>query len=257
MIWAYGWPIALAVWLYMTLVFGVALLRRDNSLADIAWGLGFVLVALLSLDYRAGPSVRSWVATALILIWGVRLAIHIGIRNLGRGEDFRYAQWRKQWGKSFLLRAYLQVFMLQGFFLILISYPVWLINRTNRPGLTLLDGVGILIWCVGFGFEAVGDYQLTRFKRDPANRGRIMTRGLWAYTRHPNYFGEALLWWGIFGLALSLPSGWTAIISPILITFLLVKVSGVPMLEKKYAENPEFQAYKKRTSAFFPWLPKA
>lgn len=258
MIWDYSWPLALSVGVYMTLAFGIALRLRDNSIADIAWGLGFVLVALLSLDFRAGPALRPWLVSALVAVWGLRLAVHVGARNLKSGsEDFRYAHWRRSWGKWVLPRSFLQVFLLQGFFLLAISCPVWFINRTNLPGLTLLDALGVLVWCVGFGFEAVGDAQLKRFKSHPANRGRIMTRGLWAYTRHPNYFGEAVMWWGIFILALNIPKGWWTILSPLLITFLLTRVSGVPMLEKKYADNPEFQDYKRRTPAFFPWFPKA
>lgn len=250
--------LAVAVWAAMTGLFVLALLKRDNSIADIAWGPGFVLVALLSLDYQSGPTVRSWLATLLVAVWGIRLAVHVGARNLRSGvEDFRYAQWRRNWGKWFLPRSYLQVFLLQGFFLLVIASPVWHVNRTNHPGLTVLDAVGFAVWCLGFVFETVGDAQLERFKRDPANRGRIFTRGLWATTRHPNYFGEAVMWWGIFLLALNVPKGWQTIVGPVLITFLLIRVSGVPMLEKKYADNAEYREYKRRTPAFFPWFPRS
>lgn len=247
---------ALIVWITMTAVFVLALLRRDNSIVDIAWGLGFVIIALLSLDLPAGPGLRSWLVTVPVAIWGFRLAFHIYTRNSGRGEDFRYAQWRRDWGRWFLLRSYLQVFMLQGLFMLLIAYPVVLVNHRRGPDLTVLDAAGLLVWLVGFLFETVGDLQLRRFKRDPAHQGRIMTRGLWAWTRHPNYFGEALMWWGIALVALNVEGGWIALLSPLLITFLLTRVSGVPLLEKKYAGNPEFQAYARRTRAFFPWFPK-
>jgi len=248
---------------HMTVWFFIALIRKDNSVADVAWGLGFVLVAAVGF-IRRGSQARPALATALVVIWGLRLAIHILLRNRGRGEDPRYAEWRRRWGRSFVWRSYLQVFLLQGFFLLLISSPVVLINAylsaylLGGPprGLGFLDSAGTLLWSAGFLFEAVGDAQLSRFRKDPANRGRIMTRGLWRYTRHPNYFGESLMWWGIFLLALSVPGGWATAVSPVLLTFLLVKVSGVPMLERRYADNKEFQAYARRTSVFIPWFPK-
>jgi steroid 5-alpha reductase family enzyme len=245
---------------YMTAWFVVALVRKDNSVADIAWGLGFVLVAVAAF-FRRGSLFLPLLVTALVLVWGIRLAVHILTRNRKRGEDPRYAEWRRKWGRSFLWRSYLQVFLLQGFFLLIISSPVILVNtyRWDRPPGGAAHGfwlAGALLWCLGFFFEAVGDAQLARFKRDPANRGRIMTRGLWRTTRHPNYFGESLMWWGIFLVALEIPGGWMTVASPVLSTFLLVKVSGVPLLEKRYAGNPEFEAYARRTSAFVPWFPK-
>jgi steroid 5-alpha reductase family enzyme len=146
--------------------------------------------------------------------------------------------------------------MAQGILMLIIACPLVLVNRSEARGLGPLDGLGTLVWLVGFLFEAVGDYQLKRFKQRPENKGRIMAAGLWKFTRHPNYFGEAALWWGIFLIALSVPGGWLAIISPLTIGFLLLKVSGVTMLEKKYAGNEEFAAYARQTSAFFPWVPK-
>lgn len=247
---------ALAVFLYMTAVFLVALLRRDNSIVDIAWGPGFILVAVLSLLWGRGFEARHWLVTGLVMIWGLRLAFHIYFRNRGRGEDFRYAQWRKDWGRGFVLRSFFQIYMLQGLFLMLISYSVLLVNHSLRRGLTPLDFLGGAVWLVGFFFEAVGDAQLRMFKRKPENKGKIMNTGLWKYTRHPNYFGEAAMWWGIFLVALSVEGGWTAVISPAVITFLLRRVSGVTLLEKKYAGNEEFAAYARRTNAFFPWFQK-
>jgi steroid 5-alpha reductase family enzyme len=248
--------IAAAVFLYMTAVFIIALLQKDNSVVDIAWGPGFVLVALLSLFRGEEFGGRRLLITGVVIIWAARLAIHIYLRNRGRGEDYRYAQWRKSWGEWFVLRSFFQIFILQGIFLLFVSYPIVLVNVSPKKGLSVLDLAGTLVWLVGFFFEAVGDYQLRKFKKDAKNKGMIITTGLWRYTRHPNYFGEATLWWGIFLIALSVPSGWTAVISPLTITFLLVKVSGVAMLEKKYAGNKEFAAYASRTNAFFPWSPK-
>jgi len=247
---------SLAVFAYMTAVFLAALLKKDNSVVDIAWGPGFVMVALLSFFWEPGSEARHVLITALVLAWAARLAVHIYLRNKGRGEDYRYAQWRRTWGKWFVLRSFFQIFMLQGIFLLLISYPVALVNLSAAKGLSPLDFAGALVWLGGFFFEAVGDYELKKFRQKAENRARIMTTGLWKYTRHPNYFGEATQWWGIFLIALSVPGGWAALISPLTISFLLLRVSGVAMLEKKYAGNEEFAGYARRTSAFFPWFPK-
>ncbi len=247
---------AVLVALYMTAWFALALARKDNSIADIAWGLGFVLIAVFTFFRRASlfPPI---LVTALVVAWGARLALHILVRNRKRGEDPRYAAWRVKWGRSFLWRSYLQVFLLQGFFLLVIASPVILVN-TAWIGYSGFPWwlAGLPVWCAGFFFESVGDAQLARFRRDPANKGRIMDRGLWKYTRHPNYFGESLMWVGIWLIALEVPYGWTTVVSPLLITFLLVKVSGIPLLEKRYAGNAAFQAYARRTSAFIPWFPK-
>jgi steroid 5-alpha reductase family enzyme len=247
---------AAAVFVYMAVIFVVALFKKDNSIVDIAWGLGFILVSLMSFFLESEFAVRHIIVTVLVLIWGTRLAFHIFIRNKGKGEDFRYAQWRREWGKWFLLRSFFQIYMLQGLLLLIIAYPVILTNHSREEGISYLDLVGVVLWVTGFFFEALGDFQLSKFKKDPGNKGKIMRFGLWKYTRHPNYFGEAVMWWGIFLVALSVKLGWTAIISPLLITFLLLRVSGVAMLEKKYVGNKEFEEYAKKTSAFFPWFPK-
>lgn len=244
------------IWIFMSVVFIAAMARKDNSIVDIAWGTGFVLTAWVSFFWKPGFTGREMLVTLLITAWGLRLAGHIFLRNRERGEDFRYAAWRKQWGKWFVPRSYFQVYVLQGTLMLGIAYPVILINHSRHPGWTVFDGLGLLVWLIGFFFEAVGDHQLQVFKRSPENRDRIMTAGLWSLTRHPNYFGEVTMWWGIFMLAVSVPKGWTALASPIIITFLLLRVSGIPMLEKKYAGNPAFAAYAARTRAFFPWFPR-
>jgi steroid 5-alpha reductase family enzyme len=246
----------IAVLIYMTAVFAVGLFKKDNSIVDIAWGPGFILVVLLTLllEKRFGP--RQVLVTALVAVWGGRLAIHLYCRKRGRGEDFRYAKWRREWGRWFVPRSYVQIFMLQGILLLIISYGIVLVNASSGPGLGALDFAGAAVWLIGFVFEAAGDAQLERFKQAPESAGKIMTSGLWRYTRHPNYFGEAVMWWGIFLIALSVPTGWTAVVSPVLITFLLLRVSGVTMLEKKYIGNADFAEYARRTSAFFPWFPK-
>lgn len=247
---------AIIVFIYMNIVFAVALIMKDNSIVDIAWGLGFILVAAFTLFRQAGTTSLQILVSLLVLLWGLRLAVHVFIRNKGRGEDWRYANWRREWGRWFVVRSYLQIFLLQGLMLIIIAYPIMLINSTQTDSIGLLAVAGTLIWMVGFFFEAVGDFQLLRFKRNPENKGKLMTQGLWRYTRHPNYFGECAMWWGIFLAALSVPEGWTALISPLLITFLLLRVSGVAMLEAKYKTKPDFQEYARRTNVFIPWFPK-
>ena len=247
---------AIFIFFFMSSIFLLAWIKKDNSLVDIAWGIGFIVVAISTFFLEAGSDPRHILVTALIVLWGTRLATHIAIRNKGRGEDFRYAQWRKNWGKGFLIRSFFQIYMLQGFLLLIIAYPVMLINHSKEAGIVFLDVLGLIIWLIGFLFEALGDYQLSKFKQKTENKGKIMAQGLWKYTRHPNYFGEIVMWWGIFLMALSVKSGWTAVVSPLLITFLLLRVSGITMLEKKYVGNKEFEEYARRTSAFFPWFPK-
>jgi len=249
---------ALAVLAYMTVLFVVALFKKDNSIVDIGWGPGFILVAALTFFFWRGTTARQVLVNALVAVWGLRLAIHIALRNRGRGEDFRYAKWRQAWGRWFVPRSFLQIFLLQGILMLVVAFPVVLINRPGADaGLGGLDLLGAGLWAAGFLFEAVGDHQLRVFKRDAANKGTIMDRGLWRFTRHPNYFGEALMWWGVFVLALSVPGGWRAIVSPLVLTGLLLRVSGVFLLEKKYAGDSAYADYIRRTSAFIPRPPKA
>ena len=247
---------ATAVWLFMTSVFIIALREQDNSIVDIAWGPGFIVNAAVCLAVSGSLSMRQMMVSFLIALWGVRLALHIHTRNQSReGEDFRYRAWRETWGKWFVIRSYGQIFLLQGVVMLVVSAPVFVVNVHPEGTLGLLDVAGIALWVIGFAFEAVGDWQLLRFKRSKRGQGAIMTEGLWSITRHPNYFGEVTLWWGFFLMALGSRYGLYAIISPLTITFLLLRVSGIPMLEKKVVGNPEFEAYKARTSAFFPWFP--
>lgn len=242
---------------FMTLVFLLALKLQDNSIVDIAYGLGFVLIGWSGWFAYGSFDPRQLLLLAMISLWGLRLAGHIALRKQNEdGEDPRYRQWRESWGKTFIWRSYLQIYLLQGTVIYLVALPLLLTIRDAGGQLDWLDMLGVLIWLVGFAFEAIGDWQLLQFKRDPGNRGRIMQYGLWQFTRHPNYFGEAILWWGVFLVALGAPLGWLAIISPMLINFLLLKVSGIPMLEERYAGNREFETYKQRTNAFFPWFQK-
>lgn len=242
--------------IYMTVWFSVAQALRRNDVADIAWGIGFILTAISAMIYTQNITPRATLVVCLVAVWGVRLASHVFLRNRGKCEDHRYRKWRQKWGKHALVRAYFQVFLLQGLLLAIICLPVTIIIKSAQNPFGLFDVFGVCIWFAGFAFEAVGDYQLVKYKRDPANKGKIMTQGLWKYTRHPNYFGEVALWWGIYLIALSVPWGWASILGPAAITYLILKVSGIPLLEEKYKDNPEFQMYKRRTSAFFPLPPR-
>lgn len=248
--------VILLILIYFILFFIIGTVKKNNSIVDIGWGLGFVLVSLYSLLTDGDRQIGQIIMTCLITVWGVRLFAHIILRNHGKPEDFRYAAFRRDWGKWLLPRAFFQIYLLQGIFLYLISLPVILTTGHQGPTNLPLLIAGITIWAVGFFFEAVGDYQLKVFLHTSGNRGKLMTTGLWKYTRHPNYFGEAALWWGIFLIALSCSTSLLAVISPITITLLLLFVSGVPMLERSMKKKPGYAEYAERTSIFFPWFPK-
>ena len=253
--------VALAIFAYMTTWFIVAVIRKRNDIADIAWGLGFVLSALVAVSLNQSKTTASYIAVGLTAAWGLRLAIHIGTRNHGKSEDFRYAQWRKDWGKFFLLRSYAQVFLLQGLLMLAVVTPVIITaGLPNKIDIPVWTVAGVILWVFGFYFEALGDYQLRTFVTNPENRGKVMDQGLWQYTRHPNYFGEVIQWWGVWLVLLStnLAGSYKLIglIGPVTITTLILFVSGIPLLEKKYADNPKYQAYAKRTNKFFPWEPR-
>jgi len=247
---------AVVVFFYMTLFFIVAQIKKNNSIVDIGWGLGFVVIAIFTLLINGNYNLRSILVTALVFLWGMRLLYHIVKRNVGKPEDFRYAAWRKEWGKWLVPRAFLQVFMLQGVIMLVIAYPIIMNNDSSIGSFGCGEIMGFIIWIIGFIFEVIGDKQLKDFIADKKNSGHIMKEGLWKYTRHPNYFGEATMWWGIFIITLSSQSGMFGIVSPITITLMLVYVSGVPMLEKHYKDNMEFQEYAKSTRKFLPWFPK-
>ena len=245
-----------SILVYMTGWFIAAQICGRNDIADVAWGLGFILATVVSLLAGGIYPLRGLLISALVLIWGIRLALHIHNRNRGKGEDPRYRKWREEWGKWFVLRSFLQVFMLQGILLLMVAIPVIFVNQAPAAPLGWLDLPGLAIWLYGLVFEAIGDWQLLKFIRNPDNKGKLMTTGLWRYTRHPNYFGEVALWWGIWLMTLPLPGGWLTVIGPLTITFLILKVSGIPMLENPYEDRADFQEYKCRTSVFFPLPPR-
>jgi steroid 5-alpha reductase family enzyme len=241
----------------LTLLWLYSLLIRDSSIIDSFWGVGFAILAWFycyALPEAWTP--RNILICSLVTIWGVRLGLHIGIRNHGKGEDYRYQQFRQQGGVHYWWISYLRVFVMQGFLMWIIAAPL-LIAQTHIGGLTALDYVAIGVWLIGFLFEFVGDWQLAHFKRNPQNKGKVMNKGLWKYTRHPNYFGDTMLWWGYFLFSLSVPGAWFYIFSPILMSFLLMQVSGVTLLEKTLVKSkPQYQDYIRKTSAFFPMMPK-
>lgn len=229
----------------------VSLARNDVSIVDSLWSLMFLLSAgvyALAVD-EAGP--RTLLVIVLVALWAVRLSAYITWRNHGEPEDYRYQQIRKNNDPGFRYKSFYIVFGLQGLLAWIISLPLAAAISGSDP-LGWLDAIGVGLWLIGFLFEAVGDFQLARFKADPENRGKVMDRGLWRFTRHPNYFGNFTLWWGFFLLALAAGAPWT-VISPLLMSFLLLKVSGVAMLEKDIGERrPAYAEYIEKTNAFFP-----
>jgi steroid 5-alpha reductase family enzyme len=238
-----------------TLAWLVSLAIANASIVDILWGPGFVVLGLVYLAAAPGPpSDRSLVVFGLVTVWAVRLALHIGIRNLGAGEDFRYRAWRDRAGRSFWWVSLVKVFLLQAVVLWVVSSPLLLAHGDGGRIHPLLDALGLALFVAGLTIESVADLQLERFRRDPANRGRVLASGLWSRSRHPNYFGEALLWWGI-GL-LALPAGGPlALAGPALLTFSLVRVSGVAMLDAALVgRKPGYADYLRSTPAFLPRL---
>lgn len=240
-----------ALWLF-------SLVIKDSSIIDIFWGLGFVLIAWFYM-YQLGwdsISTRQMVFLSMVSLWGLRLFSYLAYRNIGKDEDYRYQQWRKESGKNWWWFSYIRVFVLQGFIL-------WIISACYLPALMAdvplggWDYLGILLFSIGLFFEAVGDWQLAQFKKDTDNKGKVMNKGLWKYTRHPNYFGDSLLWWGFFCFSLSHPNGIYYIFGPIIMTFFLLKVSGVAMLERSLKKTkPKYKEYMRKTSSFIPMPPK-
>ena len=224
--------LAVFLFLYITFLFVISIIKKRNDIADIGWGLGFSLLVLISFysNFKAeGLNLRSFLVTGLVVIWGLRLSSHIYFRNRSKEEDYRYKKWREEWGRWFYLRSYGQVYLLQGFLIYLISLPVLLINQSGQIALNLFDFIALLIWIVGFFFEVIGDYQLKKFIQDPQKEG-ILETGLWKYSRHPNYFGEVTQWWAIWLFSLPVFGGFFAILSPVIITILILKISGIPLL---------------------------
>jgi steroid 5-alpha reductase family enzyme len=241
----------------MVLLWLISLALKNSSIVDIFWGTGFAISAwvyfVLTPD---GFMLRKLLIAILTTIWGLRLSLYILWRNAGKGEDFRYQVWRKEAGANWWWRSFFKVFLLQGILMWIISAPLLAAQFRSTPNrLTVLDFLGAALWLIGFFFEAVGDLQLARFKADPANKGMVMKHGVWRYTRHPNYFGDAAQWWGFFLIAAS-AGGWWTVFSPFIMTLFLLRVSGVTLLEKTLSSRPGYNEYIASTSAFVPWFPR-
>lgn len=231
--------------------------RRQGrvSVVDTAWGLGFVVVALVAALVGDGPLWRRLLVTALVSLWGGRLARHMHTRNKGKGEDPRYeAMLADQPGDPFLV-AIRKVYLVQGVSVWLVSLPLQ-VSAASGDGLVLVAVLGAAVWLLGVVFEAVGDAQLARFKADPGNKGTVMDRGLWGWTRHPNYFGDFAVWWGLYLVAASAWPGVLTVLSPVVMTYFLVFATGARLLEKEMSKRPGYPEYQQRTSYFFPRPPK-
>lgn len=244
-----------------TLLFFVAQFKKNNSIIDIAYGLTFILVAFELASKKIETHTlapASIVILFLISVWGLRLAYRIFMKNRGKGEDFRYLTWRNEWlrhgPRYYLARAYLQIFILQGVVISIVLLPFTLTLATTSTSNSLLLA-GLALWVFGFFFEVVGDKQLDTFIQKKNKTSTIMKTGLWKYTRHPNYFGESMMWFGLAFISYSSGVSLFVFLSPLLITYLLLFVSGIPMLEKKWNGIPEWEVYKAKTSAFIPLPP--
>ena len=235
----------------------VSLAIRNASIVDITWGLGFALVAAVLWVSKGSSNSLVVLVSLMAIAWGLRLTAYLGWRNIGHGEDFRYRAMRKRWGSRFGLISLGTVFAFQGLIMWVVSLPVHLVHGSDDPGLGVVALVGVVLWMVGMVFETVGDFQLARFKSDPANEGKVMESGLWRYTRHPNYFGNACIWWGIAIAASTFPDARWGLIGAALMNLLLVRVSGVALLEKSLKRRkPDYEAYIARTSSFIPRPPR-
>jgi len=240
----------------MLATWSVSLLRRDASIVDITWGLGFVLVAWAAKFVSGAAGAGNWLLLVMVTVWGLRLAGYLAKRNLGKGEDFRYRAMRRKHGERFAIVSLYTVFGLQGALMFIVSLPVTLGQRETDSGAGFIALLGFIVWAIGLYFEAVSDAQLAKFKRDPRNEGQIMDRGLWALTRHPNYFGDSLVWWGLAIVGASQGAGLWAFLGALVMTVLLVRVSGAAMLDRLLAKRkPGYAEYMERTSGFIP-LPR-
>ena len=262
---------SIVILIHFTIYFFRAVKQNNFGIIDIGWGQGFVFVVWLLMIYRvfilgANANAIGYLTLILTSIWGIRLSSHIGQRNHGKPEDKRYVAMRAKIKPPYvLIKSYVNIFLLQALFMFIISLVLVfnvMSGLTNpvEPMMLIPIILGVLVWLGGYFFQSVGDRQLAIFVAKPENKGKLMTEGLWAYTRHPNYFGEVLMWWGIallgfangFGIAIPI----IGLISPLVVTWLLRYVSGVPLLEKHMKTKPGFAEYEKTTNIFFPWFPK-
>lgn len=247
--------LAIATVIYMSLWFGFAAYLKRIDAVDSAWGLGFIYLAIIALFSVANFHWIQILALVLTIVWGGRLSLHITMRNIKKSEDSRYSVYREKWGDSFWQQVYIKIFLVQGVLILVISLPVIAILSTSTDEITPLTIVGFTVWIFGILFEAASDYQLRRFLKKRAGKNEIMQDGLWRYSRHPNYFGESTTWLGAALVAGSV-GRWWGFIGFAVITILVTKVSGIPLLENRYKSGKAYQNYAKRTSVFIPLPPK-
>lgn len=229
----------------------LAIKQKNLSVIDTAWSLGFILISLTGTWLSHFENTHENILALMVFIWGLRLSLFIHFRNHGKGEDFRYANWRKEWGERTNLIAYFKVYLLQFVLMIVVALPILAIHHSSSENWTFINWTGVVIWFVGLSWEAVADYQKSAFKKIPGNQHKLCQKGLWSLSRHPNYFGEAFLWWGI-GLTAFDSNSWWGLIGPAFLTFLLRYVSGVPLLEAKHVHNPEYQIYASQIPVMIP-----
>jgi steroid 5-alpha reductase family enzyme len=248
----------LVVMIMMTILWIVSIFIKNASIVDLFWGMGFVLLAFYYYFQTGGWETRKIILVVLVCLWGLRLFLYLAWRNWGKGEDFRYRQFRQKYGPHrYWWFSFFQVFLLQGILMWLISAPLLGAQYyIGQAKLNILDVLGVLVWLIGITFEAGGDFQLSRFKANPQNKGKVLDTGLWKYTRHPNYFGDSCVWWG-YGLICLAGGSYIPVYGSILMTALIIRVSGVFLLERSLSQTkPEYRDYIKKTSTFFPWPPK-
>jgi len=246
------------IFILVTLLWVLSVIIKNVSIVDLFWGMGFVIVNAVYFYSSGDFSSRKILVMVLVSLWGLRLFLYLSWRNIGKGEDFRYQEFRREFGVDrYWWFSYFQTFLLQGGLIMLVSLPLLGVNsQTGYDALNWMDYLGILVFIIGFIFEAGGDFQLARFKNNTNNKGKVLNTGFWKYTRHPNYFGDSAVWWsfGIFSIAAG--SYWP-VIGSIIMTLLIIKVSGVALLEKSLNDTkPQYREYIQKTNSFFPWFPK-
>jgi steroid 5-alpha reductase family enzyme len=243
----------------MVILWIVSIFLKNVSIVDLFWGTGFVMVNVFYFLKTEAFTIRPIIVLVLVTMWGLRLSFYLAWRNIGKGEDFRYREFRKKYGeKNYWWISLFQTFLLQGILMWIISLPLFGVNllSSHTGNLNLIDYIGILFWIIGFIFEAGGDFQLAKFKLNISNKGKVLNSGFWKYTRHPNYFGDAAVWWG-YGILCLAAGGYLYILGSLIMTLLIIKVSGVALLEKTLKnQKPEYLDYIKNTNSFFPWFPK-
>ena len=249
---------SLIILVLLILLWVVSVFIKNVSIVDLFWGFGFVVINTLYVLSSSEVTARQLLVLVLVSVWGLRLSVYLAWRNIGKAEDFRYQEFRRKYGpERYWWFSFFQTFLLQGVLMMLISTPLLGANFGEQNSrLQWLDYAGILVWIIGFSFEAGGDFQLARFKSNPQNKGKVLNTGFWKYTRHPNYFGDSAVWWSYALFSIAAGSYWLSLGS-VLMTLLIIKVSGVALLEKSLTSTkPQYSEYIRRTNAFLPWFPK-